>query len=138
MTRLKCYSELIEIPKYEDRFEYLKLSGVIGQRTFGSDRYLNQILYHDDSWKQFKRRMHDRDNYCDLAHPDYPLKTRLLLHHIEPITKDDILNRHPKIFDPENVITVAFMTHEAIHYGSADLLPKGPIERKPNDTCPWR
>lgn len=134
----KCYSELIKIPGYEDRFEYLSLDGIVGARTFGADRYLNQILYHTGEWLAFKRRMHDRDGYCDMAHPDYELKSRLILHHIDPITKEDILNRHPKVFDPENVITVAWLTHQAIHYGSSELLPKGPVERKPNDTCPWR
>lgn len=133
-----CYTELIKIPSFEGRFEYLKLEGTVGYATFGGDRYLNQLFYHDSKWQSVRRKILDRDSYCDLGHPDYELSSRLLIHHMNPISKEDILNRTDKLFDPENLITVSYNTHQAIHYGTAELLPKGPVERKPNDTCPWR
>lgn len=134
----KTYSDLIMIPDYLDRFEYLKVGGKIGVETFGSDRYLNQILYKSPEWKSFRRDIIIRDNGCDLAHKDHPGFGRMVVHHINPITVEDVLNRDSRVFDPENVVCVTHMTHEALHYGSVDLLPKDPIERKPNDTCPWR
>ena len=134
----KCYSELSKILDYEERFEYLKIGGAVGVATFGGNRWLNQLFYHDDAWKSVCRKIKIRDNFCDMGHPDYELKSRILVHHIDPITKEDILNRSDKLFDPENLITVSFLTHQAIHYGDFDLLPKGPAERSPFDTCPWR
>ena len=134
----RCYSELILLPTFEDRFEYLKLSGTVGKETYGYDRWLNQMFYHDDSWKKCRREVMIRDNFCDLGIPEYELTRRILIHHIEPITKQDILDRSSKLFDLDNLITVSFNTHEAIHYGDANLLPKGPVVRAPNDTCPWR
>lgn len=134
----RCYSELIKISGFEKRFEYLKLDGAVGARTFGGDRYLNQIFYHDEEWRRVRRKILDRDNYCDLGDPEHELHSKMLIHHIEPIGKEDILSRSPKLFDPENLITVSYNTHKAIHYGTADLLPKPVVERKPNDTCPWR
>ena len=134
----KSYSELTKIRSFEGRFNYLKLDGAVGARTFGGDRYLNQLFYHDDVWRSLRRKILERDKYCDLAHPDYELSSRLLIHHINPINKDDILNRSSKLFDPENLITVSYNTHQAIHYSTAERLPKGPIARTPNDTCPWR
>lgn len=129
---------MLELPTFEARFEYLKLEGAVGARTFGGDRYLNQLFYHDAKWQSVRRQILERDRYCDLACPEYELASRLLIHHIEPISKEDILNRSEKLFDPENLVTVSYNTHQAIHYGTAALLPKGPVERKPNDTCPWR
>lgn len=138
METNKCYSELMLIPTFEERYAYLRIGGYVGVSTFGPDRYLNQILYHDDEWKRVRREIIIRDNFCDLSIPEYELKHRIYVHHIIPITKDDILNRSPILFDPENLITVSFMTHQAIHYGDESLLPKGPAKRFPNDTCPWR
>lgn len=138
-TMNRTYSELITIPDYEERFRYLKLSGAVGAETFGYDRYLNQILYRTAEWKRFRRDIILRDNGCDLAHPDYEIiGQRILVHHINPITAEDVLNRSRKVFDPENVICVSHNTHNAIHYGDENLLTLGPIERTPNDTCPWR
>lgn len=134
----KSYSELVSIHGYKERFDYLKIGGKVGLETFGSDRYLNQMLYVSPKWKQFRREMIIRDNGCDMAHKEHPVFERLVLHHINPITVLDVVNRDPKIFDPENVVCVNHMTHEALHYGSEDLLPKDPVERKPNDTCLWR
>lgn len=135
---IKTYSELITLPTFKDRFEYLKIGGVIGKETFGYDRYLNQILYRSDEWKSFRRDIIIRDNGKDLACEDYDVYGRVLVHHINPITVEDVLNRDPKIFDPENVITTSLNTHNAIHYGDESLLILEPIERSMNDTCPWK
>lgn len=139
MSIYRTYSELIEIPSFEDRFEYCKITSVIGQQTFGFDRYINQALYQrNPRWLKLRRDLIIRDNGCDLAHKDYPVNKRIILHHLNPISEDDILNERSIVFDPENLICVSHNTHNAIHYGSADLLPKGEIQRLPNDMCPWR
>ena len=134
---IKSYSELISIPTYLERFNYLKLGGAVGVETFGHNRYLNQLLYNSPEWKRFRRDMVLRDCGLDLAHEDYEIVGSIYLHHINPITLQDILDRHPMIFDPENVVCVSFDTHQAIHYSDESLLMLGPIERRPNDTCPW-
>lgn len=135
----KTYNELITFDKFEDRFEYLKIKGNVGEATFGSQRYLNQMLYRNPQWKSIRNKVIIRDNGCDLAHPDYEINGQAAyVHHINPITIDDIVNENPKIFDMNNLITTTFQTHQAIHYGSRDILLLNPIERKPNDTCPWR
>lgn len=138
MTRSKTYSELISIPSFIERYRYLRIGGRVGEDTFGHDRYLNQILYTSREWRSFRNKIITRDNGCDLAHGDRMLFERIIVHHINPITVEDVLNRHPKIFDPENVVCVSDITHKAIHYGDENLLIKDPIERRPNDTCPWR
>lgn len=137
----KSYEELSKLTTFEERFRYLKLDGVVGAETFGSDRYLNQILYQDSSssgWRSVRRKVILRDNGNDLGCDDRPINGRVIVHHLNPISKEDILNRDPKIFDLNNLICVSHNTHLAIHYGSEDLLMKDPIERKPNDTCPWK
>ena len=135
---IRTYSELITIPTFEERFEYLKLNGSVGLETFGQDRYLNQILYNSPEWRRFRPEIIVRDNGCDLACEGYEIFGKILIHHINPITAKDILNRNPKVFDPENVITTVHNTHNAIHYGDENLLITAPIERNRNDTCPWR
>lgn len=136
---IRTYSELIRLPTFLDRFRYLQLGGQVGVETFGYDRYLNQILYRTAEWKRFRNEIIIRDNGCDLACEGYEIVgQRILVHHINPITVEDVLKRDPKVFDPENVITTVLNTHNAIHYGDESLLLRGPIERKPNDTCPWR
>lgn len=134
----KTYRELISMDDYLDRYEYLRIGGVVGESTFGSNRYLNQILYRSYDWKKFRREMVIRDNGCDLAHPDYEIGGIIILHHINPITIDDVKNRRRCVFDPENVVCVSHRTHEAIHYGDDTLLMKGPVVRRPGDTIPWR
>ena len=134
----KSYSELIRLPTYLERFRYLQINGAVGAETFGYDRYLNQILYRTGEWKRFRRGIILRDNGCDLACEDYEIFGRILVHHINPITVDDVLKRDPKIFDPNNVITTTLDTHNAIHYGDERLLVMDPIVRTKNDTCPWR
>lgn len=135
---IKCYSELITIPTYIERYRYLKIGGRVGADTFGHDRYLNQILYHSGEWLDFRDDIIIRDNGCDLAHPEFELRDRILIHHINPITVEDVLRRDPKIFDPENVISTCLNTHNAIHYGDESRLMLLPITRTQNDTCPWR
>ena len=135
---IKCYSELITIPTFIERYQYLKIGGRVGADTFGHDRYLNQILYHSGEWLDFRDEIIIRDNGCDLAHPDFELHDRILIHHINPITVEDVLRRDPKIFDPENVISTCLNTHNAIHYGDESRLMLLPITRTKNDTCPWR
>ena len=146
---IKTYSELITIPSFEERFRYLQLDGQIVIETFGYDRYLNQILYNSKDWRSFRNYIIIRDNACDLAHEDHEIPSwrdengklhgpKILIHHINPIMLVDIEKRNPMIFDPENVITTILSTHNAIHYGDESLLPKKPIERSQNDTCPWR
>lgn len=136
----RSYSELKDILGYEDRFRYLRLDGSVGHDTFGYDRYLNQTLYKSPEWRRVRGLVLTRDNGCDLAHEDYPIPNgyRILIHHINPITVNDILDRDPKVFDLNNLIVVTHRTHEAIHYGDESLLPQQPIVRSPNDTCPWR
>lgn len=135
---IRTYSELITLPTFEERFNYLRLDGEVGKATFGYDRYLNQILYNSPEWRRFRQEIIIRDNGCDLACEGYEIGSRALIHHINPITVEDIEKRNQSIFDPENVITTIHNTHNAIHYGDERLLITSPIERSKNDTCPWR
>lgn len=134
----KSYSELITIPTFEERYRYLRIKGKIGIETFGFDRYLNQALYRDGYWKVIRRKIIIRDEGCDLAFPGREIPGRIIIHHLNPLTEEDLINRSDKIFDPENLITTCIRTHNAIHYGDESLLYQDPIERKENDTIPWR
>ena len=136
---MKSYRELIEIPSFHDRYIYLKLDGRVGDATFGSRRSLNQMLYKFPEWRRIRNLVIERDKACDLAHRDFEINYQpAYIHHINPITIEDILNRDPKVFDMNNLITTTFDTHQAIHYGSEALLPALPIERSPGDAIPWR
>ena len=135
---IRTYSELITIPTFIERYRYLKLGGSVGKETFGFDRYLNQTLYRSPEWKRFRRDMILRDNGMDLACDDYEIIGKVLVHHIDPLTIQDVIRRDPKIFDPENVVCVSMNTHNAIHYGDESLLMIEPVVRTKNDTCPWR
>lgn len=146
---IRTYSELITIPTFEERFKYLQLSGQVGKETFGYDRYLNQMLYNSQDWRRFRNEIIIRDNACDLAHEEHEISSwkdrdgrirgpKIMIHHINPITVDDVVNRRTAVFDPENVITTIMSTHNAIHYGDESSLPKPPVERTKNDTCLWR
>ena len=134
----RSYTELMKLKTFEERFEYLKLSAKVGIDTFGNDRYLNQVFYRSPEWKYFRRQMLMRDDGNDLGIEDHPIGGRIELHHINPLTVEQVQNRDPCLLDPENVICVSPNTHNAIHYGDASLLPHDPIERRPNDTCPWK
>lgn len=135
------YTELLDIPSFLDRFEYLKLGGVVGEETFGSKRHINQAFYRSREWRDFRRSIIARDNGYDLASIEKPFreKERIIIHHLNPLRVEDFLNHSKAILDPENVVCVSESTHNAIHYGDARLLE---IERftvrTPNDTCPWR
>lgn len=135
---LKSYRNLILLPTIEERYEYLKLTGKVGEDLFGFDRYLNQAFYTSTEWRQFRYRMIARDSGCDMAHQDYPISGRVILHHLNPLTVEDFENSSDALFDPNNVVCVSESTHEAIHYGDISLLPAEPLVRAPNDTCPWR
>ncbi len=135
----KSYSDLSKINTYLGRFEYLKIGGKTGEQTFGTERYLNQILYKSPEWKSFRRNIIIRDLGMDMGFDGFPIDGIILIHHINPITAQDILDRSRIIFDPENVISVSKRTHNAIHYGDSGLLDVDIlVERRPNDTCPWR
>lgn len=138
MMNTKRYSELITISTYEERFKYLQLKGAVGNDTFGYDRYLNQILYNSPEWKRLRNQIIIRDNGRDLGCEGYEIYGRILIHHMNPITVEDIVSRDPIVFDPENLICVSHNTHNAIHYGDESLLILAPVERTKNDTCPWR
>lgn len=135
---IKTYSELITIPTFEERFEYLQLKGSVGKDTFGYDRYLNQVLYRSPEWKRLRNQIIIRDGGCDLACEGYDIYGKVLIHHLNPITVEDVLARSRKVFDPDNLVCVTHNTHNAIHYGDAELLITGPIIRTKNDTCPWQ
>lgn len=136
---IKTYSELVKLNSFEERYKYLKLEGKVGEDTFGFDRYLNQIFYKTDEWKSVRDYVISRDNGCDLGMSDREIKFgKILVHHMNPITKEDILNRSDILLNPEYLITTTKNTHDAIHYGSDDLLYQDPIERYKNDTCPWK
>ena len=135
---IRTYSELITIPTFEERFEYLQLKGSVGKDTFGYDRYLNQVLYRSPEWKRLRNQIIIRDDGCDLACDGYDIYDKVLIHHLNPITVEDVLTRSRKVFDPDNLVCVSHNTHNAIHYGDVDLLVTGPIIRTKNDTCPWR
>lgn len=144
MTTKNCnlqrsYRQLMRLPTFDERYEYLRIGGIVGKSTFGFDRYLNQSLYTSHEWKSFRNQIIIRDNGCDLGIEGRDiLGDRIIIHHINPLTVEDVEERSPVIFDPDNVICVSHMTHQAIHYGDQSLLPKDPIERKPYDTCPWK
>lgn len=138
-TNNRCYSELITLPTFKERFEYLKLGGRIGRDTFGFDRYVNQQLYQrNPKWKSARDRVIIRDNGCDLGVEGHEIYGKIIVHHMNPITMDDIINERDWIFDPEFLICTIHNTHNAIHYGDEGLLIIAPTERRPNDTCPWK
>lgn len=136
---IRTYTELMQLQTFEERYEYLRLGGKVGEETFGFDRYLNQIFYKSPEWLRVRNYVITRDNGCDLAMPGREiLGSKILIHHMNPITVDDILNRSEFLLDPEYLISTIKNTHDAIHYGDSELLYQDPIVRSKNDTCPWR
>lgn len=141
---IRTYSELITLPTFEERFQYLKLGGRVGEETFGFDRYLNQQFYRSNEWRDIRDHVILRDtgnnDYCqDLGMPyGYNIPGRVIIHHMNPINKEDILTRSRYLLDPEYLICTIKNTHDAIHYGDENLLCKAPVERFRNDTCPWK
>ena len=135
---IKSYSELKRLSTFEERFEYLKLNGKVGQDTFGFDRVFNQMFYRSKEWKRLRDYVITRDNGCDLGIEGREIYTRPIIHHMNPITLDDIRESSEFLMNPEYLITTIHSTHNAIHYGDSNLLPKDPITRTKNDTCPWK
>lgn len=138
MRTIKRYSELIQLPTFEERYEYLRLNGEVGKDTFGFDRYLNQNFYRSAEWKRVRDQVIVRDNGCDLGIEDRMIHGKILIHHMNPINENDILQHSDFLLNPEYLISVTHATHNAIHYGDSEKLMKGPIIRTPNDTCPWK
>ena len=135
---IRTYSELIQIPTFEERYEYLRLGGKVGEDTFGFDRYLNQTFYKSKEWQAMRNYIITRDNGCDLAMSDREIEGIIIVHHMNPIEIHDILDRSDYLLNPEYLICTLKNTHDAIHYGDSELLYKDPIIRSKNDTCPWR
>lgn len=134
----KTYTELIQIDNFEDRLKYLLIPGQVGAFTFNGSRYLNQNFYHSPEWRRIRRSVILRDDGCDLGHPNYPIGGQIYVHHINPITIEDLLQKRYCVFDLENLISSSMETHQAIHYGANNVPSFKFVERKPGDTCPWR
>lgn len=137
MSKIRTYSELRQLETFEDRYHYLKLHGVTGEPIFGFARWVNQGFYHSNEWKQVRNQVIIRDNGCDLGIPGYEIYTDVMVHHMNPITSDDLKHGDPSLIDPEFLITTTLQTHNAIHYGDESLLPRGPIVREAGDTRLW-
>lgn len=140
MTKnIRTYSELSKLKTFRERYEYLKLDGTVGEETFGFDRYINQMFYKSEEWKRIRNYVITRDNGCDLGIQDRKIvDSVILVHHMNPITKEDIINKNEILLDPEYLITTIKPTHDAIHYGDESLLAEDLIVRSKNDTCPWK
>ena len=138
ISMMRTYSELCRLKTFEERFDYLKLDGSVCAETFGFDRYLNQIFYHSKEWKDVRNQVIIRDNGCDLGIDGFEIYDKIIIHHMNPITMDDILYRKDELLNPEYLISTVLSTHLAIHYGDASMLPSAMVVRKRNDTCPWR
>jgi hypothetical protein len=137
-TMIRTYTELQRLRTFEERYKYLQLRGVVGESTFGFDRYLNQLLYSAGRWKRTRDKIIIRDNACDLGMDGYDIHNKILVHHMNPITMEDIELERDTVYDPEFLICTCMDTHNAIHFGDESLLPKLPVQRKRNDTCPWK
>ena len=136
---IRTYSELSKLKTLRERYEYLKLDGTVGEETFGFDRYINQMFYKSEEWKRIRNYVITRDNGCDLGIQDRKIvDSVILVHHMNPITKEDIINKNEILLDPEYLITTIKPTHDAIHYGDENLLAEDLIVRTKNDTCPWK
>lgn len=138
MIDIRTYSELIELPTFKDRYKYLRIGGSVGEDTFGFDRYLNQAFYKSREWLDIRDYVIIRDHGCDLGLEGHEIYSKIIVHHMNPILKSDILGRSKFLLDPEYLISTTKRTHDAIHYGDDSLLLDAPIERTKNDTCPWK
>ena len=137
-STIRTYRELAKLRTFEERYKYLALHGSVGVDTFGFDRWVNQRFYHSPEWKQVRDLVIVRDNACDLGVMGHEIYGKIIIHHMNPILLKDIEFATDFLFNPEYLITTIHDTHNAIHYGDEKLLPKDPIERKPNATCPWK
>ena len=137
MSRNRTYFELSRLETFEERYHYLELRGVLGEQTFGFDRWINQRFYRSQEWKSVRNQVIVRDNGCDLGIPGYEIYSGLLVHHMNPLSLEDLKHGEEWIIDPNFLITTSLQTHNAIHYGDESLLPRGPIIRKFGDTTLW-
>ena len=135
---MRCYSELILLPSLEERFEYLRLNGEVGEELFGYARYLNQEFYHGGDWRDVSNQVIIRDGGHDLGVPGWKIVGNIYVHHMNPVTKEQLLDNDPILLDPEYLISCSYNTHQAITWGNRELLPKPLIVRRPNDTVPWK
>lgn len=135
---IRCYTDLKQIESFIERYQYLKINGTVGEQTFGIDRWVNQQLYKSQRWKRTRSQIIIRDNGCDLGIEGHELENYIVIHHMNPITLEDIEEDRDIIYDPEYLICCSSRTHQAIHFGDEGLLPKDYQERKPGDTCLWR
>lgn len=135
---MRTYSQLIQLPSFQERFKYLKLQGQVSKETFGAERYLNQAFYHSSEWRKIRDEVITRDLGCDLGCPDYDIFGVIIIHHMNPITLVDLEEHNDLVLDPEFLICTSDDTHKAIHYGIHNYTPRLPVTRKPFDTCPWR
>lgn len=135
---IKTYTELRRLETFEERFNYLKLDGAVGEDTFGFDRYLNQLFYRSREWKSLRDQIIIRDDGCDLGVPGFEIGSRIIIHHMNPLTIDDIRSQTDFLLNPDYLICVSHQTHNALHYGVDKLTPPRVVQRAPNDTCPWR
>lgn len=138
MRMVRTYSELSTLKTFKERYEYLRLDGIVGEETFGFDRYLNQVFYKSKEWEQIRREVIIRDNGFDLGIDGYDIRGKILVHHMNPLRAEDIVRRNDILLNPEYLITTVLATHNAIHYGDSNLSIFVPSERTQNDTCPWR
>lgn len=138
LMKIRCYEDISKLKSFQERFEYLKLDGYVGDATFGYRRYLNQFFYQSEEWKRARREVILRDHGCDLGIEGREIADRIYIHHMNPITPKDIEDRTRYLLDPEYLICVTKTTHDAIHYGNANNLMLEPVDRSPNDTSPWR
>lgn len=138
MMKIRTYSELSQLATFKERYQYLYLGGSVGKETFGFDRYLNQAFYKTPEWQAIRREVIIRDNGCDLGIDGYDIHGSIIIHHMNPISVADIVDRSDYLLNPDYLITTTLDTHNAIHYGDSNLLCHVPAERSPNDTCPWR
>ena len=135
---IRTYSELSKLQTFKDRYRYLQLNGIVGEETFGFDRLLNQQFYRSREWKAIRDMVIVRDNGCDLGVEGYEIHGKIYIHHMNPISKLDVRTQSDFLLNPEYLVCTTHATHNAIHYGDEKLLMSTPVERVPNDTCPWR
>ena len=138
MALIRCYKELKRLKTFQERYDYLRVGGMIGDSTFGFERYLNQMLYSSPQWRKVRDEVIIRDNGNDLGIDGFQIFDHIVVHHMNPITIEQVEEAASEIFDPEYLICCSTRTHNAIHYGDSSLLPQLPLGRRPNDTCPWK
>ena len=137
MTKHRCDSELSQLDTFDERFDYLKLSGQVGALTFNTDRHINQKFYNSHEWREVRRHVILRDQGCDLGVPGFEIGGEALIHHVNPMRVEDIIHSELWILDPEYLVLTCMDTHNAIHYGNKSLLPKVVLSRSPGDTKLW-